>query len=68
MLKSKAMRDIEMPIATLVKFNESIFYDATIAPDEFAPLANPTLHHITHQELTTVLAKHFKAEKSTGFS
>ena len=42
MLKSKATRDLDLPVATLVKFNESIFYDATITPDEFAPLTTPT--------------------------
>ena len=52
----------------LAKFNESIFYDATITPDEFAPLASPIAHHITQQEITAVLDKHFKAEKSSGFS
>ena len=57
-----------MPIVTFAKFNEGIFYDDTIIPAEFEPLVNPTHHHITQQELTTVLAKHFQAEKSTGFS
>ena len=57
-----------MPIATFAKFNEGVFYDDTIIPAEFEPLVNPTHHHITQQELTTVLAKHFQAEKSTGFS
>jgi hypothetical protein len=68
MLKSKATKDIDMPIATLAKFNESIFYDDTIAPDEFTPLTSPNLHHITQPELTAVLEKHFKADKSSGFS
>ena len=68
MLKSKATEDIDMPIAELAKFNEKIFYDPTIAPDEFALLGNPNLYHITQQELTAVLEKHFKADKSSGFS
>ena len=68
MLKSRATRDIDLPMTTFAKFNEDIFYDASINPDVFAPLTNPTLHHITPAELTAVLEKHCKAEKSTGFS
>ena len=57
-----------MPIATFAKFNEGIFYDATIPPDEFTPLASPSRHHITAAELSSVLKQNFKADKSTGFS
>ena len=57
-----------MPMAKFAKFNEGIFYDASIPPDEFTPLATPTHHHITQAELSAVLEKHFKADKSTGFS
>ena len=38
MLKSKAIKDLEMPIPDFVKFNESIFYDSSIAADTFTPL------------------------------
>jgi hypothetical protein len=68
MLKQTTQRDVVMPIATFVKFNEEIFYDATITPDEFTPLGSPYHHHITDAELSSVLEKNFKAEKSTGFS
>jgi hypothetical protein len=47
MLKSKATRDLELPTAKLVEFNEAIFHDATITPDDFVPLTTPTQHHIT---------------------
>jgi hypothetical protein len=47
MLKSKATRDLDLPIAKLVEFNKAIFHDANITPDEFAPLTTPTQHHIT---------------------
>jgi hypothetical protein len=57
-----------MPMATFAKFNEGIFYDDAIPPDNFTPLITPTHHHITKVELSAVLEKHFKAEKSTGFS
>jgi hypothetical protein len=57
-----------MPMATFAKFNEDIFYDASIPLDDFTPLVTPTHHHITQVELSAVLEKHFKAEKSTGFS
>jgi hypothetical protein len=57
-----------MPMATFAKFNEGIFYDDAIPPDDFTPLLTPTHHHITQVELSAVLETHFKAEKSTGFS
>ena len=68
MLKSKAMNDIEMPTVDLVKYNESIFYDSTIIPDEFTPLSNTAPQYITKEELTSVLALNFKADKSSGLS
>jgi hypothetical protein len=68
MLKSKAHRELELPIEQFVKFNESIFYDANIPADEYTPLNNTTPHHITPEELTNILSHHFKAEKSSGLS
>jgi hypothetical protein len=57
-----------MPMSTFAKFNEGIFYNATIPPDEFTPLGSPSHHHITATELSSVLEQNFKADKSTGFS
>ena len=54
-----------MPMATFAKFNEGIFYDDAIPPDDFTPLITPTHHHITQVELSAVLEKHFKAEKKS---
>jgi hypothetical protein len=68
MLKSKANREMEMPIAKFVKFNESIFYDEHIPTDTYTPLSHTTPHHITPAELTRILSHHFKAEKSSGMS
>jgi uncharacterized protein with PQ loop repeat len=39
MLKSKTTKDIAMPMLDFVKFNESIFYDSSIAADTFTPLS-----------------------------
>jgi hypothetical protein len=47
MIKAKTSRDIAIPISTFVKFNEEIFYDATIAPSIFEPLDSPAQYHIT---------------------
>jgi hypothetical protein len=68
MLKSKATREMAMSTADFVKFNENIFYDPTIAPDTFTPLENATPMHISEFELRSVLALHFKADKSSGLS
>jgi hypothetical protein len=42
MLKQAKNRDVAMPMATFAKFNEGIFYDETITPDEFTPLTAPS--------------------------
>ena len=68
LLRSKATQDIDMTIEEFIKFNESIFYDSTIAEDTFSPLADPRPHHITPAELTHILTHHFKADKSSGLS
>jgi hypothetical protein len=68
LLRSKATQDIDMTIEEFTKFNESIFYDSTIAEDTFRPLADPHPHHITPAELTHILTHHFKADKSSGLS
>jgi hypothetical protein len=47
MIKAKTSRDIAIPISMFVKFNEEIFYDATIAPSIFEPLDSPAQYHIT---------------------
>ena len=39
MLKSKATKDLAMPMLDFVKFNESIFYDLSITTDTFTPLS-----------------------------
>jgi hypothetical protein len=41
MLKSKATRDLALPTADFVKFNEQIFYNSSIAGDAFTPLSDP---------------------------
>jgi hypothetical protein len=68
MLKSKATRDLAMPTADFVKFNESGFFYSTIATDKFTPLSNTAPQYITKEELTSVIALHLKADKSTGLS
>jgi hypothetical protein len=68
MLKSKATREMAISTAEFIKFNAKIFYDPKIAPDEFTPLLNPTPMYITGRELRSVLALHFKADKSSGLS
>jgi hypothetical protein len=59
---------MNMTIKEFTKFNESIYYDSTITPDFFTPLADPHPHHITATELTQVLKNHFRADKSSGLS
>ncbi len=68
LLRSKATQDIDLPIEEFAKFNESIFYDSTIARETLSPLADPRPHHTTPAELTHVLTHHFKADKSSGLS
>ena len=46
MLKSKAMNGTPMPTVDFMKYNESIFYDSTIAPEEFTPLINTAPQYI----------------------
>jgi hypothetical protein len=41
MLKSKATRDLALPTAEFIKFNEKIFYDSYIKEDVFTPLDDP---------------------------
>ena len=36
--------------------------------DAFNPLTDPTAHHISAKELTTIINHHFKATKSSGLS
>jgi hypothetical protein len=68
MLKSKATKELEMPTIDFIKFNESIFYDSSIAEDTFTPLTDATPHSITKGELRSVIALNFKADKSPGLS
>jgi hypothetical protein len=68
MLKSKAMNDTAMPTVDFVKHNESIFYDSTIAPDEFTPLSERGPQYITRMELQSVINLNFKTDKSSGLS
>ena len=68
MLKSKATRDLTMPTANFVNFNESVFFYSTIAADKFTPLSNTAPQYITKEELTSVIALHLKADTSTGLS
>jgi hypothetical protein len=68
MLKHKDDTTIELPLQEFKEYNESIFYDENITPDTFTPLENAQAHHITPDELTTVLQHHFKANKSSGLS
>jgi hypothetical protein len=41
MLKSKATKDLALPTAEFIKFNEQIIYDSPIKEDVFTPLADP---------------------------
>jgi hypothetical protein len=68
MLKRKNDEKAEISLQTFQKFNESIFYDATIPPDKFTPLTDVKANYITKEELTTVLQHHFKDNKSSGLS
>ena len=68
MLKSKATREMAISTAEFIKFNEKIFHDPEIAPDTFTPLENATPMHISEVELRSILALHFKEDKSSGLS
>lgn len=68
MLKNTSRNEIEMPTSTFVNFNRDIFFNPDITADEFQPLHNPTRQHISIEETKIVVEKHFKTDKSTGFS
>jgi hypothetical protein len=68
LLKNSTNQTAEIPLKEFAEYNEHIFMDATIPPDKFSPLENPTAHHITQAELTEVIQHHFKANKSSGLS
>ena len=68
MLKSKATKELEMPTIDFVKFKESIFYDMSIAEDTFTPLTDASTQRITMEELRSVIALNFIADKSSGLS
>jgi hypothetical protein len=68
MLKQKDSISIDVPIDQFTRFNEELFHDDTIPPDQYTPLANPDHHHISSEELTGVLEHRYKATKSRGLS
>ena len=51
MLRQKATKDIALSTSEFVKFNEKIFFDASIPEDEFTPLSAPPKFHISAGEL-----------------
>ena len=68
MLKQKDSTSIDVPIEKFTKFNRDIFHDDTIPPDSYTPLINPIHHHISSNELTTILEHKYNATKSRGLS
>jgi hypothetical protein len=68
MIKQKDTSAIEIQIEQFTKFNEDIFYDDDIIPDHYTPLTNPENHHISKEELTSILEHRYKATKSRGLS
>ena len=68
LLKGKQQEQTDLPLQEFTNFNKAIFYDADIPADTFTPLTQASAHHISPEELTGVLAKNFKANKSSGLS
>jgi hypothetical protein len=68
MLKNKEREKTDLSTKAFKKFNESIFYDQAIPPDEYTPLTDASQNYITQEELSTILQHHFKANKSSGLS
>lgn len=58
----------EVQASTFAQFNQELFYDSNIPEDEYAPIPDAPLHHITPAELATTLTSHFKANRSSGLS
>jgi hypothetical protein len=68
MLKKREDSEVQMSAADFAKFNQNLFFDPTLPPDEFLlPPPSPQLL-ITPGELRETLQKNFKANKSTGLS
>jgi hypothetical protein len=59
MIKNHESQAAELPLEELAKYNERIFFDATIPTDEFSPLKQPQANHISPAELTGVLEHKF---------
>jgi hypothetical protein len=68
LLKGKQQEQTDLPLQEFTNFNKAIFYDADIPADTYTPLTQARAHHISPEELTGVLAKNFKANKSSGLS
>jgi hypothetical protein len=68
MLKQTDTSPLEVQLAQFTQFNRNIFYDEDIIPDSYTPLTNPSQHHISTEELTTILEHKYKASKSRGLS
>ena len=68
MLRQKATKEMALSTVEFVKFNEKIFFDASIAEDEFTPLSAAPKFHISAGELESMLAQNFKTDKSSGLS
>jgi hypothetical protein len=68
MIKQTDTSPIEVNIEKIIDFNKKIFYDDDIPPDTYTPLTSPAQHHISPEELTTILQQKYKAKKSRGLS
>jgi hypothetical protein len=68
MLKQTDTSPLEVQLAQFTQFNRNIFFDEDIIPDSYTPLTNPSQHHISTEELTTILEHKYKASKSRGLS
>jgi hypothetical protein len=51
MLKRRENTKTDLPLPAFQKFNENIFFDESIPPDTFTPLADAQGNHISPSEL-----------------
>jgi hypothetical protein len=68
MIKSTRNQGTTIPTKKLTEFNRNIFYDSSIPEENYTQLTNNAENYITSEEVTEILTKKFKANKSSGLS
>jgi Reverse transcriptase (RNA-dependent DNA polymerase) len=68
MIKQQDTSPVEVNLDRFTTFNKQIFHDEDTIPDTYTPLTTPSDHHISTDELTTILRYKYKADKSRGLS